>query len=58
MLITIRDRVAAQMREGKSLEEITASKPTSDLDEGRTIGMSPDEIVKIVYDDLSKADGT
>jgi glyoxylase-like metal-dependent hydrolase (beta-lactamase superfamily II) len=58
MLMTIRDRIAQQIKEGKSLEEITASKPTSDFDEGRTEAMSPDEFVKIVYNDLTKKSGT
>lgn len=58
MLMTIRDRVAQQIKEGKSLEEITASKPTSDFDEGRREAMSPDEFVKIVYNDLTGKSGT
>ena len=57
MLMTVRDRVAQQIKEGKTLEEITASKPTSDFDEGRTAAMSPDEFVKIVYNDLTGKSG-
>jgi glyoxylase-like metal-dependent hydrolase (beta-lactamase superfamily II) len=53
MLVTVRDRIARQIEEGKSLEEITTSKPTSDFDAGREVGMAPDEFVRIVYDDLT-----
>jgi cyclase len=33
MAVTVRDRVAAQLREGKSPEQIRASKPTADFEE-------------------------
>ena len=33
MLKTVRERVAAMIGEGKSLEEVTAAKPTADFDE-------------------------
>ena len=52
MLVILRDRIALKIKEGKSLEEITIEKPTYDFDEGRDMGMSPDEFVRIVYDDL------
>jgi glyoxylase-like metal-dependent hydrolase (beta-lactamase superfamily II) len=58
MLTTLRDRVSEKIREGKSLEETVASKPTSDFDKGRDEGMSPDDFVKIVYNDLTKKSGT
>ncbi len=53
MLSILRDRIAQQIKEGKSLEEITLAKPTSHFDEGRDDSMSPDEFVRIVYEDLT-----
>jgi glyoxylase-like metal-dependent hydrolase (beta-lactamase superfamily II) len=32
MLVTVRDRVAALVRDGKSLEEVVAAKPTAEFD--------------------------
>lgn len=58
MLMTLRDRIDKQIQEGKSLEEITASKPTSDFDEGRDMGMPPDDFVKIVFEDLTMKSST
>lgn len=54
MLATVKDRILKQIKEGKTLEEIIASRPTADLDKDWKQGMSPEEIVKIVYNDLSK----
>lgn len=54
MLATIRDRVMQQIKEGKTLEEIIASKPTSEFDEDWAEAMPPEAIVKIIYNDLSK----
>jgi glyoxylase-like metal-dependent hydrolase (beta-lactamase superfamily II) len=54
MLATIRDRVLQQIKEGKTLEEIIASKPTSGFDEDWAEAMPPEAIVKIIYNDLSK----
>jgi glyoxylase-like metal-dependent hydrolase (beta-lactamase superfamily II) len=53
MLVALRDRIARQIKEGKSLEEITDAKPTSDFDDGREGAMSPDDFVRIVYEDLT-----
>ena len=48
-----RDRVAALKREGKSLEEILAAKPTAATDEalGKTF-IKPDELVTSIYKTL------
>jgi cyclase len=54
MLATIRDRIAKLIQEGKTLEEVLASKPTSDFDKDRKAGMPPDLLVKIIYGDLKK----
>lgn len=54
MLITIKDRIKKLIEDGKTLEEVLASKPTTDFDETHK-GMMPTELfVKIIYDDLSK----
>ena len=54
MLQTVRDRVAAMIAEGKTLDEVVAAKPTADLDErygdvGQSLGF-----VNRVYTSLSK----
>ena len=50
MLVTIHDRVAALKREGKSLEEIIAAKPTAAYDT-KWAGsfMTGDVFTKLVY---------
>lgn len=54
MLATARDRVRALVEQGKSREEVIASKPTEDLDAdwGRG-GFAPDMWVGIVYDGMN-----
>ncbi len=54
MLITIRDRIKGQIEEGKTLEEIIASKPTADFDKAPVSSTSPDMFVRIVYNDLAR----
>ena len=50
MLVTIHDRVAALKREGKSLEEIIAAKPTAAYDTKWTGSfMTGDVFTKLVY---------
>ena len=53
VLTTIRDRIQKLIGEGKTLEEIIASKPTADLDKENSGGMEPDFFVTIVYNDLT-----
>jgi glyoxylase-like metal-dependent hydrolase (beta-lactamase superfamily II) len=54
MLVTVRDRIGRQIKEGKTLEEVLSSKPTADFDKGREQLIPPEMFVKIVYNDLSK----
>ncbi len=54
MLVTIRDRISIQVQAGKSLDNILASKPTADFDESQDKWFSPENFVKILYEDLSK----
>ena len=53
MLATVRNRIAQQIKEGESLEEIVGSKPTADFDRGMGSWMPADDFVRIVYNDLS-----
>ena len=53
MLVTLRDRIKRQIKKGKTLEEIVASKPTADFDETRQLMIPPDNFVKILFRDLS-----
>ena len=52
MLVTVRDRVAALVREGKSLEEVVAAKPTAEFD---TTWGSPDHMLFLpaIYAELA-----
>jgi glyoxylase-like metal-dependent hydrolase (beta-lactamase superfamily II) len=54
MFAAVRDRVLSAIRAGKTLEEVVASKPTADFDQGRMGGaITPDRFVTLVYQDLS-----
>jgi glyoxylase-like metal-dependent hydrolase (beta-lactamase superfamily II) len=55
MFSAVRDRVAAAIREGKTVEQVVASKPTADYDGGRLGGaITPDRFVALVYTDLAR----
>ena len=55
MFIAVRDRVMSAIRAGKTLQEVVASKPTADFDQGRLGGaITPDRFVTLVYQDLSR----
>ena len=55
---TIRDRVQAMVRQGKSLAEVVASKPTAEFDAKWGKGfMTSDVFLDIVYGDLKARDG-
>jgi len=54
ILVTVRDRIKSQIKEGKTLEEILASKPTADFDKEQAKAIPPEMFVKIVYNDLAK----
>ena len=55
MLASIRDRIAQHLKEGKTLEEIQAAKPTQEFDTAMGQGfMNAEMFVGIVYDSLMK----
>ena len=55
MLSGVRARIASMIEAGQSLEEITAAKPTAELDEKWAHGfIKPDTFVSIVHESLSK----
>ena len=55
MFAAVRDRVATAIRAGKTVEQVVASKPTADFDQGRMGGaITPDRFVTLVYTDLSR----
>jgi len=55
MFAAVKDRVATAIRGGKTLEQVVASKPTADFDQGRMGGaITPDRFVTLVYTDLSR----
>ena len=55
MFATVRDRIAAAIKAGKSEADVIASKPTKDFDEGRMGGaITPDRFAGLVYTDLSR----
>jgi len=53
MLVTIHDRVAALVVEGKTLEEVVAAKPSEEYDEawGKNF-ITPEQVVGFVYDSI------
>ncbi len=53
MFTAVRDRVMTAIRAGKTQQEVVASKPTADFDQGRLGGaITPDRFVTLVYQDL------
>jgi glyoxylase-like metal-dependent hydrolase (beta-lactamase superfamily II) len=55
MFAAVKDRVANAIRAGKTVEQVVASKPTADFDQGRMGGaITPDRFVTLVYTDLSR----
>src|ERR1051326_3694379 len=55
MFAAVRDRIANAIRAGKTVEQVVASKPTADFDQGRLGGaITPDRFVTLVYTDLSR----
>jgi glyoxylase-like metal-dependent hydrolase (beta-lactamase superfamily II) len=55
MFTTVRDRISSAIRAGKTLEQVVASKPTTDFDQGRMGGaITPDRFVTLVYTDLAR----
>ena len=59
MVATIRDRILALVRQGKSLTEVAATRPTAEFDAKWGKGfMTPDLFLDIVYHDLTARHGT
>lgn len=55
MFTAVRDRILGAIRAGRTLQEVVASKPTADFDQGRLGGaITPDRFVTLVYTDLSR----
>jgi cyclase len=54
MLVRVRERVSALLREGKSEAEIIAARPTADLDGRWNKGVPDDSFVTLLYKSLSK----
>jgi cyclase len=53
MLAAVRDRIARLVKEGKSLDQVLASKPTADFDKPGEEGVPPEMFIKIVYGELA-----
>lgn len=54
MLAISRDRIDKLIKEGKTLEEVIAADPTSNLYKGGKSWLSPELFVYVVYHDLSR----
>ena len=56
MLVTVRDRIAKLIEEGRTKEEVVAAKPSREFDEkwGDKF-LKPDQWVGLLYDDLRKS---
>jgi glyoxylase-like metal-dependent hydrolase (beta-lactamase superfamily II) len=58
MLATARDRVAALVKAGQTLEQVTAAKPLAELDAKWGQGfLKADPFVTILYKDLARPSG-
>ena len=56
MLATVRDRVTAAIKDGKTLEQVQMMKPTADLDAVWGKGfLKPEQFVMIVYSSLDSS---
>lgn len=53
-LVAVRDRVLRGIREGKTVDQVVASKPTAEFDERHKGGPPPEGLVRGVYADLSR----
>jgi cyclase len=55
MMVKVRDRVAALIKQGKTREQVIAAKPTADLDAKWATGfLKPDVFLGIVYDSMTQ----
>jgi cyclase len=54
MLTAVRDRVAKLIQEGKTLEQVLASKPTADYDKSMAPDIPSEMFVKIIYGELAR----
>jgi hypothetical protein len=55
VMIALRDRITKLIRDGKTMEEAVAAKPSADLDPKWGNGpVRPDQIVEEVYADLKR----
>lgn len=55
MLVVVRDRIAREIKAGKTLDAVIASRPTRDFDPAWGKGfLKTEQFVKIVYDSLIK----
>jgi cyclase len=55
MFQTVRDRIAAMIRQGKTLQQVIDAHPTKEFDEGRLGGnITPERWVTLIYTDLSR----
>lgn len=56
MLVTIRDRVARLIAEGRTLDQAVAAKVSADLDaDWSQDGVTPEQFIALVYGDLTRA---
>jgi len=55
MLVTVRDRVMAAIKEGKTLDQVKAAKLNKDYDDTHSSSfITPDKIVDFIYTDLTR----
>ena len=55
MLHTVQQRLEALSKQGKSVDEVLAAKPTQDLDDKWGKGfMNPETFVRVAYTSLSR----
>ena len=52
MILVVRDKVAAMVREGKTVDEVVAAKPTSDYDSIPSASTTSERFVRQLYAEL------
>jgi hypothetical protein len=52
MLLAVRDKVEAMVREGKTVDEVLAAKPTSDYDNIPNASTTSERFVRQLYAEL------
>jgi hypothetical protein len=54
MLSAVYDRILSLVKEGKTIEDVLAAKPTADFDKDFNKQMPAEGLVRIIFNDIAK----